>query len=289
MNRDEVFARVLDALDDAARKQAPEPPASPSNMMFEQLDAPATYTTYAVENAEVLGDDAFTAAMSGTSATPARATPLPPPSPTTSPATPDAAFDAALTDVESAEAADATQSDVDRAEADSAFSRAIDLQEAVKMLDNAVASAAPTPPSLASAFRDFMEKYAANVGFTLRKVPIQKARDWQLDFGPVSGPAGEETVITVSPQCLFRGERVNATDTGSPVGTGTRIVSVMVGQRIQKLTGDRTSTLTAFFAANALANGIKWDTCQRSNRIQVTVRFVQACTFDLSVFGKAVL
>lgn len=33
-------------------------------------------------------------------------------------------------------------------------------------------------------------------------------RDWQIDFGPVSGPAGLATALPVQPQTLFRGENV---------------------------------------------------------------------------------
>src|SRR5262245_56111085 len=72
-------------------------------------------------------------------------------------------------------------------------------------------------------FRNYAAAKAANARPMLHRTPLQKARDWQIDFGPVSGAAGTTTTITVQPQCLFRGEKIMATDTGSPAGTGTRI------------------------------------------------------------------
>ncbi len=73
------------------------------------------------------------------------------------------------------------------------------------------------------AFRQYAERRAAASRPMIHKTPLQKARDWQIDFGPVSGAAGTTTTVTVAPQCLFRGEKVMATDTASPAGTGTRI------------------------------------------------------------------
>jgi len=138
------------------------------------------------------------------------------------------------------------------------------------------------------AFAAYAAKRAAASRPIVHKVPLQKARDWQVDFGPVSGSAGTTTTITVAPQCLFRGEKVMATDTGSPAGTGTRVSTILIGQRLQRPAGAG-ATLTLFFANNALGNGIKWDTCEKALSISVTVSFVQTCTFDMTVFGKAVL
>ncbi len=89
------------------------------------------------------------------------------------------------------------------------------------------------------------------------------------------------------PQCLFRGEKVIATDTGSPNGYGTRISTITVGQKVQR--PGRGSSLTAFFANNALGNGIKWDTTNPAIQIAVTVSFIQSCTFDMTVLGRAVV
>ncbi len=141
--------------------------------------------------------------------------------------------------------------------------------------------------SKSPAFKAYAEKRAANSRPMIHRIPLQKARDWQIDFGPVCSGAGTTTTITVAPQCLFRGEKVMATDTASPAGTGTRIQSIFIGQRSQRPA--TTNTLTSFFANNALGNGIKWDTCEKALSISVTVSFISAVTFDMTVFGKAVL
>ena len=117
---------------------------------------------------------------------------------------------------------------------------------------------------------------------------IRGWREWDLSFGPVSGAAGSITVIAVAPQVRFRGEKVMASDTGSTPGSGTRIMQLVVGQRLQKPTANG-STLTTFFGANALGNGVTWDVCELAQTIAVTVSFAETCTFDMSVFGRAVV
>jgi hypothetical protein len=135
---------------------------------------------------------------------------------------------------------------------------------------------------------EMQRRFAGDNPLLAHRRPELKVRDWPLDFGPVWAPAGKRTVITVSPQCLFRGEKIIATDTGSPAGTGTRILQVTIGPVVQRPSTDRGS-LTSFFAATVLGNGIKFDTVQAAYQIRVTVSFVQTCTFDMSVFGTAVL
>ncbi|SRR5579862_1095367 len=138
------------------------------------------------------------------------------------------------------------------------------------------------------AFAQYAARRAAASRPMLHKTPNTKARDWQVDFGPVSGTAGTSTTIVVNPQVLFRGEKVMATDTGTTAGLGTRIQAIFVGQKSQR-PANAGSTLTAFFANNALGNGIKWDTCEKALSISITVSFAETCTFDMTVFGKAVL
>lgn len=138
------------------------------------------------------------------------------------------------------------------------------------------------------AFANYASTRVAASRPIVHKVPLQKARDWQIDFGPVSGAAGTTTTLTIAPQCLFRGEKVMATDSATSAGYGTRISTILIGQRLQRPAGNG-ATLTAFFANNALGNGIKWDTCDKALSISVTVSFISACTFDMTVFGKAVL
>lgn len=125
----------------------------------------------------------------------------------------------------------------------------------------------------------------------LQPQPLKgEQRDWDINFGPAFGPAGAVVVITARPQVVFRGEKLIATDTSerSGPGRGTRVIQVAVGQRIQRPGADN-GTLTSMFAATALANGIKFDTAHPWEDIKVTVSFVEQCTFDASVFGKAVL
>lgn len=121
----------------------------------------------------------------------------------------------------------------------------------------------------------------------MKSTPLKKARDWQIDFGPVSGAAGTTTTLTQTLQTYFRGEKVMATDSGSPAGSQTRIQTILVGQKLQRPLGTG-GTLTSFFANNALGNGIHWDTCQPGLTISIGVSFISAVTLDLTVFGKAV-
>ena len=138
------------------------------------------------------------------------------------------------------------------------------------------------------AFAQYAAKRAAAGRPITHRQPLQRARDWDLSFGPVSGAASTTTVITVAPQCLFRGEKMMATDDATPVGTGSRITQVLIGQRLQRpATGG--GSLTLFFAQTSLGNGLKWDTCQAALSISITVSFIVATTFNAVVFGKAVV
>lgn len=112
-------------------------------------------------------------------------------------------------------------------------------------------------------------------------------RDWDLSLGPAFGAAGTQQTLTVSPQCLYRVEKVIATDTGTPVGTATRIMQFLVGNRLQRPSANG-SSLVSFFGPATLGNGLRWDTCEKGLVISVTVSFVQASTFDMSLFGKAI-
>ncbi len=115
-----------------------------------------------------------------------------------------------------------------------------------------------------------------------------ESRDWDLCFGPMYGEAGTTTVLVVAPQCFFRGEKIIATDTAEKPGRGTRITQVLIGQRLQRpATGG--GSLTAFFASNAIGNGVTWDTCEPAFSIAVTVSFIEACTFDMNIFGRAIV
>lgn len=139
-----------------------------------------------------------------------------------------------------------------------------------------------------AAFRQYAEKRAAASRPMTSRKPLGQARDWQIDFGPVCSGAGTTTTISQNPQCLFRAEKVMATDTASPAGTGTRIQQIFVGNKLQR-PANAGATLTLFFSQQALGNGIRWDTCEKALSISVTVSFISACTFDMTAFGKAVM
>ncbi len=146
------------------------------------------------------------------------------------------------------------------------------------------------------AFQKLAQRANASRSAIYRR-PLQKARGWDLSFGPVYGLAGTTTVITVAPRCLFRGEKIIAEDTSNTPGYGTRIMSVFVGRRVQppgKLVptaafANNPAPPTAAFANNSLGSGLKLDTCDPALSIAVQVSFVESCTFDMVIFGKAVL
>ncbi len=114
-----------------------------------------------------------------------------------------------------------------------------------------------------------------------------RPRQRQFDFGTgqVWAPAGATTTITINPQCVFRVEEMAATDTAG--GNGTSIVQVAIGQKIQRPGSAGQGTLTQFFAQNALANGIMFDTAHPWEDIAITVSFNQACTFSMNLYGTA--
>ena len=119
----------------------------------------------------------------------------------------------------------------------------------------------------------------------ITKEPVREMRDWQLDFGGFA-PAGTIMNVYATPQVMFRGENIIATDSAG--GSATRVMMISVGQRSQRMNGGN-GTLTTFYNQNALGNGSLWDTCQPALTIAVTVSFIQDSTFDMTVFGKCVL
>ncbi len=113
-------------------------------------------------------------------------------------------------------------------------------------------------------------------------------QQWDFSFGPVFGAAGTTTTLTAPMQCRFRVEKAMASDSADTPGSGTRIMQFVVGQRIQRPSASG-STSSQFFGPGALGNGLCWDTCEPGQSISVTVSFVQSCTFDLSLFGSAIV
>ena len=113
------------------------------------------------------------------------------------------------------------------------------------------------------------------------------SRDWQIDFGLVSGKKGEIKNIKINPQLPFKGEKMMATDSFQN-GMGTRICSVFVGPKSQR-PANAGSTPTKFFANNAFGNGFVWDLCKVGQEICIGVEFLEDCDWDATVFGKALI
>lgn len=122
--------------------------------------------------------------------------------------------------------------------------------------------------------------------------------EWQCDLGPYTGKVGEKKTLTVNPQVFYRVHDIFATDdSASGAGQGTRIGKLIVGNKLQRPAD--TSTLTAIFGvdtaragrprsnAGASEGSLDWDMCPPGSTISVEVEFVQACTFNLTLFGEA--
>lgn len=133
------------------------------------------------------------------------------------------------------------------------------------------------------------ERAAASQGPPLMesRKPSTQQRQVEFSTSQVFGPAGESTVITLTPQCVFRIEKLMATDTGSIAGMGTAIVQIAVGQRVQRPGNTAQGSLTQFFASTALATGIKLDTAHPWEAIAITVKFLQSCSFSMVLSGTA--
>lgn len=153
---------------------------------------------------------------------------------------------------------------------------------------------APTPDEILhaqeqqSAAEFNTRRVAAGTAHEVDRPIRNEWRDWDISLGPMFSPAGTQNTAYVNPQCLFKAEKVMATDSGTPAGSITRVMRVTVGNHNQRPGGDR-GTLTSMFAPTALANGIKFDTAQEWATIAVTVSFIQSGTFELTLFGKALL
>lgn len=115
--------------------------------------------------------------------------------------------------------------------------------------------------------------------------PKGKLRDWQIDFGPVFGKEGEVKTITIQPRVLFRGEKIIATDTAKFPGTGTVINAIFVGRKMQL----PWPLPTNHFGMSVTGNGIHMDTCDRALSISAQIEFLEPCTFDMCIFGKAAI
>jgi hypothetical protein len=118
-----------------------------------------------------------------------------------------------------------------------------------------------------------------------RETSSRRARDFQITFGPQSGKAGTVANLSMTPQCLFRGEKIVATDNAVPPGSGTTIMNIFVGQKMQL----PTSLPSILFSPTSLGGGFKMDTCQIGLPITLQISFVKTCKFSASIFGRAIV
>ena len=138
-------------------------------------------------------------------------------------------------------------------------------------------------PELRSALA---RKLAQRAPVTQRVAPPKKRR-WPLGFSG-SGAAGTTVNISTRPQCLFRGEKIIATDSGAnAAGTNTRITGIFVGNKPQ-LPSFQANILTSTFASGSLDNELLMDTADPAIDITFQVSFVVAATFEATVFGHSV-
>ena len=123
-----------------------------------------------------------------------------------------------------------------------------------------------------------------------RPRPQPKVRNWEINFGPVAGKAGETLRLVNDVRALFRGERIVATDTASPIGCGTRIVSLTVDGRTQ-------DSVVSIGATSPLALPALILTVFANRKVLMdvgstfglTVSFIEACTFNMNIVGKALI
>lgn len=122
----------------------------------------------------------------------------------------------------------------------------------------------------------------------VKNVAPVKARDWVMPF-TIYGAVGTTGTVTATPQCLFRAEKLVINEIGSSTnGFGTSITQMLVGQKNQLPTTTGGVSSSAFLQSS-LGNGIKFDTCQPALTITFQISFLQTCTWQGSLFGKAVL
>lgn len=112
---------------------------------------------------------------------------------------------------------------------------------------------------------------------------VSQVIDWQTNLGPREGKAGEVATISTVPG-LFRGQKIIATDTADPPGSGTLIGALFVGRKSQRPMNSRTPT--SHFSVSSLTRGIKMDTCEEALTISMEVVYLVDCTFSATIFGK---
>lgn len=140
----------------------------------------------------------------------------------------------------------------------------------------------------------------------IKQVPCTVFRDWQINFGPITGKKGDIKWAVIEPLVLFRGEKLLAIDhalgadgcvhyESSPNdGKRTRVLACMVGTKLQfpllpendKIFGSG-GMLTSVYVST-LADGVKYTTCQMGLSIAYLVAFDEDCVWEAALYGRAI-
>ena len=128
------------------------------------------------------------------------------------------------------------------------------------------------------------------------KVDVEKERQALAKFGTLyqreiefaySGKAGEVARVSRRLEvALFRGENFWADDTLN--GRGTKIREINIGGKNRR-PSQADAAPTVAFHRNPLGCGLRFDTAQEGETIEVVVEFIEDCTWSAMMAGKAVL
>jgi hypothetical protein len=157
----------------------------------------------------------------------------------------------------------------------------------VEPADPAAALLGALPTAAQSpAFQKFLADRLARSRPVLQKVPLNKKRRFQLNFGPLAVGPGQSAAAAVRAQVLFRGEKlINAGDSA-----GLQIEGLFVGQKSQFPSFQNSVSVSAF-DPNSLSSGLLMDTCAPGLDITFKIRNIAAATLTwaMVLVGSAVL
>jgi hypothetical protein len=140
--------------------------------------------------------------------------------------------------------------------------------------------------SKSPAFQKALAARLAKRSPIVKKVPLTKARDWSVPFGPMPVGPGQTVTALAQPQCLFRGEKI--VNTGD--SAGLEIEGLFVGRKSQ-LPTHQGPIPASVWNNSALDRGIRMDTCDPALNIAFRIMNITAATLTwaATIFGKAVL
>jgi hypothetical protein len=154
-----------------------------------------------------------------------------------------------------------------------AFRQMLQKQQLATVIKNAPANS----DEERAATTEFMRAFPGH------KVPLRPTQRWSSPALSFGGIAGESNCFSFAPQCYFRADRVEISD--SLCGEGTEVCRMLVGGRVQRvLIGEYMRTSEA---APGLLD-VLLDTCQPGLSIGIYVRFLENCEFHMQLSGKAV-